>query len=653
MPTRPLKPSRFLLGANYWSRAGGPRMWERFDEAVVQEELRALRAIGLDALRMFAFIPSLMPEARVDETRLATMARFATLAEAAGLALFPTPLVGHMSGENFGFADRPEHGWGGAPGDPSARRDARSLYADPELRARQVTLVRAVVAALRERPNVAGWILSNEMPLWGGRGEAWLGGSPGGTASDIVEWARALLAAVHDADGERPVSIGDGMMAGWPTRALAGDVDWLGPHVYYGDVDPMRQAFNTDFVLARTRALGRPMLLEEFGASSTQAGEAEHAAYLRESVLTALAAGAAGALVWCASDFDRHTIGLEVPYAHHAFELGFGLLRADGTEKPACDELRALRALVDTIDFPSLARPRARAALVVSDWVERDFPFSWENKGELRRALLQSYVLAAQAGFDLDVLGEDDAATSLAGYALLLVPSTQKLRVPTWHALEAAARAGATVYWSYFSGENEFHQGAWCPNFTALTGLKHRLRYGCFDLPGERLTLKGQAVLSVPTGQTTHPQPQSLARLPVEPAAPGVVSLAVDGDGQLALAEHRLGAGRVLFCAYPIERYLMARPDGSARDAHRIYRLLADEAGLEPAYDTRHPDVQARVLHAGSDDLVVVQHRGWTAQVDDATALPRDAELVYDRGNPSPNAFGPKGARVWRLRNVR
>jgi endo-1,4-beta-mannosidase len=620
---------RFRLGANYWSRAGGPRMWERFDEAIVKDELRALRACGLDCLRMFAFAPTMMPQPpAADDASLVLMAHFADLAHEAGLSIFPTPLVGHMSGENFGFRQP------AFPGDGA-------LYRDRTLVDWQIALVRAVVGALGDKPAVIGWILTNEMPLWAGRG----------ADDDIVAWARALTAVVREADGNaHAIGSGDGMMSGWPVRALAGVVDWIGPHVYYGDVDPLRQAFNTDFVLARARAAERPTLLEEFGASSTQAGEREHAAYLRESVLTALAAGASGALIWCASDFDRATLGNEVPYSHHAFELGFGLLRADGSEKPACDELRALRALVDAIDFSTLTRPRARAAMIVSDWVERDFPFSWEDKGGLRRALLQSYVLAAQAGLDVDVLAEDDP---LDGYALVLVPSTQKLRVPTWHKLEAAARAGATVYWSYFSGDHEFHQGAWCPNFTALTGLQHRLRYGCFDLPGERLTLKGQAVLSVPTGLLHHAAPQSLARLPIEPAAPDVVSLAVDGDGQLALAEHRLGAGRVVFSAYPIERYLMARPDGSSRDAHRIYRLLAEEAGLEPAYETRHPDVQARVLHAGADDLVIVQHRGWTHSVDDASELPGEAELVYDRGNPAPDAFGPKGARVWRVRNVR
>jgi hypothetical protein len=460
-----------------------------------------------------------------------------------------------------------------------------------------------------------------------------------------------MLAATRAADPTRPVGTGDGCMNGWPTRALGPSLDWIGPHIYYGDVDPLRHAWNTDFVLRLHQRLGKPVVLEEFGGSSTQAGAAEHAAYIREVYLACLGVGAAGAFVWCANDFDRATMGLEIPYEHHAFELGFGMFHADGSEKPAAGELRAIRALVDALGTSTPRPTPARAALVRSDWLDKSFPFSWEDKGGLRRSLLQAYVLAAQAGLDVDVVGEDEP---LDGYALVLVPSTQKLRVGTWHRLEAAARAGATVYWSYFSGENEFHQGAWCPNFEALTGLTHHLRYGCFDLPGERLTLKGQVVLSLPTGEAHSPAPQALSRLPVtpRPGAP-VESLAVDGAGKLAIAEHRLGAGKVIFCAYPIERYLMARSDGSARDAHRFYRLLAAEAGLEPEYETHHPDVQARVLLDGRDDVVIVQHRGWTPTVDDASELPREAELLYDRGNPAPDAFGPKGGRVYRVRNVR
>src|SRR6185312_3458206 len=121
--------------------------------------------------------------------RLALMARFAALAHEAGLALFPTPLVGHMSGENYGFAKS------------DAAKQERSLYRDEELRAWQTALVRGVVGALRDSPSVAGWILTNEMPLWAGA----VGLASGAPAPDVVDWARAMLAAVRDADGTRPV----------------------------------------------------------------------------------------------------------------------------------------------------------------------------------------------------------------------------------------------------------------------------------------------------------------------------------------------------------------------------------------------------------------------------------------------------------------
>jgi hypothetical protein len=108
----------------------------------------------------------------------------------------------------------------------------------------------------------------------------------------------------------------------------------------------------------------------------------------------------------------------------------------------------------------------------------------------------------------------------------------------------------------------------------------------------------------------------------------------------------------VVFLTHPLERYLALLPDGATRDAHRLYRMLGEEAGVAPRYPTRHPDVQSRVFEHGRDDLVIVQHRGWHPSVDDATEVPRDAELLYDRGNRG-GAFGPKGAKVYRVRNVR
>jgi hypothetical protein len=475
------------------------------------------------------------------------------------------------------------------------------------------------------------------MPLWGGPA----------AAEDIVAWCRTLTDELRARDGGgRPIGTGDGIMAGFPSRRLAPLVDYVAPHIYYGDSDPMRQALCTDFQLRAAQTLGRPVLLEEFGCSRTHAGEREQAAYHREALHAAFGLGCSGALAWCWTDFDPATLGLETPYVHHAFELGFGLVRADGSEKPVCDEWRAFRRFLDSADLANRRPERPRAALVRSSWLDEDVPFSWQDREAMARTLVQAYVLAVQAGLDPAVVGEDD---EWDGYTLLLCPATQKLRTPTWARLEAAARAGATVYWSYFSGDHAFHQGMWCPSFEALTGLRHRLRYGCFDLVPEQLALRGDVTLTVPTGVARTAAPYPLARLPIEPG-PSARVLATDGEGRPALTEQALDAGRLLFCAYPIERYLANLPDGSARDAYRLYRLLGERAGVEQRYPTRHPDVHSRVVEVGADDLVVVQHRGWRDAVDDATLLPRGAEVLLDRSGRTDGALGPKGTRIYRVR---
>ena len=99
----------------------------------------------------------------------------------------------------------------------------------------------------------------------------------------------------------------------------------------------------------------------------------------------------------------------------------------------------------------------------------------------------------------------------------------------------------------------------------------------------------------MPTGQAHSPAPQSLARLPIEPRrrrpssrSPSTATAAWRwpsiGSAPAASSSARTRSSATSWrCA-----------DGSARDAHRLYRLLADEAGLEPAYPTHHPDVQAR-----------------------------------------------------------
>src|SRR5256885_6935529 len=151
------------VGANFWSRAGGPRMWsDRFDEAAVREELAVLAGHGLDVTRSFFYLPDFLPDPyTIDERCVARYARFLDLSQEAGIATIPTFVVGHMSGENWDVA------W----------RGGRDLYADGWMLARQAWFIREMAVRFGDHPAVAAWLLSNQIPPYGGQTTAEYGPS--------------------------------------------------------------------------------------------------------------------------------------------------------------------------------------------------------------------------------------------------------------------------------------------------------------------------------------------------------------------------------------------------------------------------------------------------------------------------------------------
>lgn len=621
----------FLLGVNYWSRAGGPRMWDesRFDEARVAAEIEQMRRIGLNVCRSFAFIPSFMPRPGVvSGAALERFRRFLDLCHAHGMSAIPSALVGHMSGENYDFPEQ----------------KGRNLYGDPELRQWQGALVGAIARTAREHPAVAAYLASNEMPLWGGRS------SP----LEIRRWAEGLRGALREHDSERPFSLGDGVMNlkggqnGFDPRALAGVIDFVGPHTYHADSDPLRQAANAEYCLRSLTHLGLPILFEEFGCSSCQASESHQADYYREVIHACISSGASGALGWCFSDFDLTD---EHPYSHHAFELGFGITRADGSEKPVCDELRRTAQLIDQIDFASFEPPRVEAAIVVPSYFNHTYPFSWEDRERMRAVLLQAYVLCLKAGIEAELVPEDG---DLEPYRLLLAPSTQKLLAPTWEALLARASAGATVYWSYFAGDYGFHQGAWCHNFEHLTGCRHELRYACFDLPPATLELRGDRVnLAVRTDVGQRPYPRAF--LPVAPLEGKAEVLArTDAEGRAALVRTRHGSGQVLLLTHPLEYYLAEQANINEADRSEVlYKFLAEEAGINPPARLDEPLVQARWARDANGPLLWLINHGWRAKeikIDTPGADPIYGQLSPLRAGTDALVLEAKQVAVFRSR---
>ena len=182
-----------------------------------------------------------MPEPeRLDEDVLARFADFLDAHLEAGLGTIPTFIVGHMSGENW---------------DP-AWRHGRDLYRDVWLVSQQAWFAAEIASRFGGHPAIVGWLVSNEMPLYGGPA----------TTEEITAWARLLVQAVRSTGATQPISLGDGAWGvevtggdnGYSLRALAPLVDFVGPHVYPMQDDEVRQALTAAFACELAGGFGKP-----------------------------------------------------------------------------------------------------------------------------------------------------------------------------------------------------------------------------------------------------------------------------------------------------------------------------------------------------------------------------------------------------------
>jgi endo-1,4-beta-mannosidase len=522
------------LGVNFWSRTGGPLMWRSYDPGVIAEELAVLAANGMNLTRSFCYWPDFHPEPdRLDERMLERFGDFLDRHTEAGMGTVPTFIVGHMSGENW---------------DP-AWRQGRDLYGDVWMVARQAWFVRQVTERFSGHPAVAGWLLSNEMPLYGGPAPA----------PAVTAWAELLVQAVRAGGGTQPVSLGDGAWGielsgvdnGFSVRATAPLVDFVGPHVYRMESDRVRLHLGPAFACELASFAGRPVVLEEFGVSTgfSSAGNAGH--YYRQVLHTSLLAGASGWIAWNNTDYDH--LADQDPYRHHPFEMHFGLTDAAGVPKPHLAEVRAFAELLEAVDFPACARPPAEAVLVVPSYLERAYPFTEpEDRTFILDSLRQAYVAAWEADIAVRAMREHDGL--VPGARLYLVPSTKQLTAPGWRALERLAEEVVVTFVRDFGSLPE----------------------------GSRLELR--------VAGNQHVR----AFLPVRPVAAEVV--AVDQRNRPVLLERVTGGGRLVLCTYPLEQLAAASARINPEPTWRIYDALAEVAGLSRPVTVENPRVFAAEL---------------------------------------------------------
>jgi endo-1,4-beta-mannosidase len=569
-------------------------MWRSYDPELIAAELSVLAGHGLTMTRSFFYWPDFMPGPyEIDETMTARFADFLDRHAEQGLSTVPTFIVGHMSGENW---------------DP-AWRDGRDLYSDVWMVSRQAWFAAEMTRRFTGHPAVAGWLVSNEMPIYGGTA----------TSHEVVDaWARIIRDAVRAAGGHQPFSLGDGAWGievtgsenGFRLTDIAQIADFLGPHTYPVGDDPVRQRYAAAIACELSGTFGKPVIMEEFGVSSDFASDDNAASYYRHVLWNTLLAGATGWIGWNNTDF---ALPAQEPYRHHAFELNFGLTTASGTPKKTLTEMREFARLLERVDFGRCQRAGTDTALIVPSYLDTQYPFtSPESHEAVARALHQGYIGARLA--DLPPRLTRETTGIEPGAKLYLAPSVKQILAPTADTLETLAARGACVYVSYSAGDVSWHRGPSYGRMNDLFGIRHQLDVGLAD-PIEddtvQLTftrdfggLARGATLTFPVAGGEH----SRTFLPLVPVAAEVI--ATDGHGRPALLRRQVGDGALILCAYPLEYMAALTPRVNAEPLVTLYGALAGQAGVRRPVGADDPRIACDVLERedGTRFAVLVSH---------------------------------------------
>jgi len=553
------------LGINFWSRLGGPLMWRTYDDELVRSELALMADHRVRLTRSFLYWPDFHPEPdTIDEVYVERYRKFLQAHVDLGMQTIPTFIVGHMSGANWDVS------W----------RDGRSIYADGFVLGQQAFFIREITRRFGDSPAVAGWLVSNEIPLYGGPT----------TREYARAWGEICAHAVRAGGSGLPVSLGDGAWTrevigrdnGFRLRDQLDHVDFFGPHSYPMGDDQMRQMTRGALVCELSQ-LGKPVVLEEFGVTSAFASEENTAHYYRQTLHHSLLAGATGWMGWNNTDFDLYD---QAPYSHHAYELNFGVSTVGGEPKAALLELRDFRAVLDAVDAVHCSRPDSRTAVLVPSFLDVDHPMNDDlYRTSITGITHQAWLAARRADLAPAVVRE---SVGIPAADLLLIPSAKALLASTFGTLTERAAAGAHVYLGFFAGPGPGQRGAWWPHLQPLFGVRRLLRYGLSETAADVVELTvttpfgGLAAGHVLTARAGGNE-DSRALLPLEVLDGDVQVLLTDQAGRPALARKPVGSGWMVLGTYPLEWFAAERRDGNVEDpTPALYAALAAEAGIVP-----------------------------------------------------------------------
>lgn len=403
----------FLTGANYIPSTGWLPILENWNPQAIDRDMAALHKLGVVSVRFPPLWPLLEPEyGKVSSQELDRVNALVTIAHRNGISVTVGPLTGWMSGATFipPWADG-------------------NIFTDEKIVKGEQMLEAAVARRLKNNPGLLGYDFGNEISAMAGMMHL----RP--TPDQTEQWMAAIYQAFHDADASHPVTNGLGGFGGsFDITAVGQHSDYMSVHYYPYFTSTLHQdpwigqrtTYGVDYLVAYAAMTGKPVLVQEIGCSENWVPVSEIGQFMRLTLMSAWAQGAAGYFWWGSHNIDQNYHPpaklMDLRYSMDSFKAGrfagleysMGLLDTNNQPKPYALEYARWNAVIAHLglgwksDLPV-------AYLVFPEHVEG---------GATRTTEMTAFTLAKQAHMDVRMLAEgkpvpeDAAAVVIPGFSL-------------------------------------------------------------------------------------------------------------------------------------------------------------------------------------------------------------------------------------------
>ncbi|WP_420370262.1 glycoside hydrolase 5 family protein [Curtobacterium sp. L1-20] len=360
------------FGVNHTPSVGWFHSWLDFSPSDTARDMEAIASLGADHVRIFPLWPVVQPNRTlIRPSALADVAAVVDIAGSFGLDVNVDALQGHLS--SFDFVPSWLESW-----------HRRNMFTDPDVVASTAAYVRALAAAVADRPNLLGITIGNEVNQFAHAPHP----TPHATTAEQGHaWAATMVAAARDglssgaagaagaagsvgpearhgsapppapADGERPgplVTVAqydaawydDAQPFGPEQAADHGDAtvthSWVfnGSAALHGALGPgsvRHGEYLLQLAAAWNRDAARPNWLQEVGAPTNVVAPADAASFTEQTIRHVLGAQQVlGVTWWCSHDVSRSLADFP------ELEYDLGLFTNDGRLKPAGEAFAAL-----------------------------------------------------------------------------------------------------------------------------------------------------------------------------------------------------------------------------------------------------------------------------------------------------------------------